>query len=71
MNKAATPPPAIGSTAALILGPLLLGGLFLVAPMTNGEEPVGATFWVATLALLALAIAGRSEGTRLNSSHRL
>lgn len=66
MNKAATPPPAIGSTAALILGPLLLGGLFLVAPMTNGEEPVGATFWVATLALVALAIAGIRRMARLD-----
>ena len=42
----------------LIVGPLVLGALFLMAPMANGQQPVGTTFWVATLALAALAVAG-------------
>jgi len=58
MNTAVQPMASRLSTAVLILGSLLLAGLFLIAPMSNGEEPVGTTFWVASAALAALAVAG-------------
>ena len=70
MNAAMQPTPSRLSTGVLILGSLLLAGLFLIAPMTNGEEPVGTTFWVATTALAALAVAGIRRMARLDG-HRL
>ena len=52
------PQPQRGRNMLLILGPLVLGALLLMAPMASGQEPVGTTFWVATLALAVLAVAG-------------
>jgi len=51
-------PPTLTATLGLILGALLLAALFLLSPTAGGEEPVGAVFWIATLALAALAVAG-------------
>ena len=44
-------------TLALIVGSLLLAGLFLASPLAAGDEPAEAPFWLATLALAGLALA--------------
>ena len=46
------------STITLIVGALLLAVLFLLSPTASGESPAGVTFWLATLLLAVLAVAG-------------
>lgn len=57
-NGAARGAPSPASTTLWIFGSLVLAGLFLVSPTADGEAEAGATFWSATLALAALAVAG-------------
>ena len=46
------------STFLLILGSLLAAGIFLLSPLASGETPPALGFWLATLTLAGLAVAG-------------
>lgn len=55
MKRSSRPTPA---DALLILAPMVLAGVVLAAPIASGEQPVGPPFWLATLLLAGLAVAG-------------
>ena len=50
--------PTPTSTAVLIAASLLAAALFLLSPLASGETPAEAPFWLATAALVALAMTG-------------
>ncbi len=49
-------PSSRAGTLALIVGSLLLAGLFMASPLAAGDEPAEVPFWLATLALAGLAL---------------